>query len=195
MFSYCFIKCQQNHYYSLLISSVIAFHFIWWVILPWDLEVLTGQAVHLNPALPERHTQTETIKPLSFLCSTSTTFLLSLWPTAGPGIPLKPWGPDFPGCPWAPTGPVFPMGPSKPEAPWNRQKAGWPSEAVSIQTLLFKDFLSHTHLRSFQACLSFLAWFSQVALKNRILKHFNLNLSYGCTDAQTHTPTPTQRMH
>lgn len=86
--------------------------------------------------------------------------LLSL--TAGPGMPLRPWGPDFPGCPWGPTGPVFPMSPSKPGAPWNQMA---PNVTIgSCDSSEWAIFLSH--LCSFQTFFSSLAWFSQVTLKD-----------------------------
>ena len=101
--------------------------------------------------------------------------------TAGPGIPLSPWGPGFPEFPCAPTGPVFPTKPSIPGDPWGTEKTSgcvvmWLTLTVGNKWLVinvdhFQQFYFRVasvyvtaYLCSFHACLALLSWFPQVAL-------------------------------
>lgn len=207
------VKCAHMHLVSL--PSVIPLQSwdSWWTLEVWSYDEVKPKLHHegtcivfqcsllmvltmgpggpdwpggpFKPCSPFRNIK-QTISSTSiwnYSSLTCTPHSLSL--TAGPGIPLRPWGPCFPGWPWPPTGPVFPMGPSKPRAPWERQKSLWVSEAATLRVMMSQE--------EFSPCfLSGLPFPPSPAspggpAKCTIWKRVNLNVSWQYVDAVTQT--------
>lgn len=69
------------------------------------------------------------------------------------------------------------MGPSKPRAPWKRERSVWPSEAVSVQMLLFKDLFLTLTFAPFRPAFPSFPGFPKWPWITEFLNTENLNLS------------------